>query len=174
MNKIYPLKQGILTGLTSAIFATGAFSIFISLNRHFNWQVNPSSARGIIGLLSLIILGIGIYMGMTAVKSTNGRLSYRQAVAVGFLIGLTTGIIMSVIGFIYTNYINPGYIDYMLAEAKKAMIAGGKDPQEIADKIAALKQQLSPAVQILQAMAGQTIAGTVIALVMGIFIRTKK
>ena len=113
-------------------------------------------------------------MGMTAVKSTNGRLSYRQAVAVGFLIGLTTGIIMSVIGFIYTNYINPGYIDYMLAEAKKAMIAGGKDPQEIADKIAALKQQLSPAVQILQAMAGQTIAGTVVALVMGIFIRTKK
>ncbi len=173
MNKIYPPRQAILTGIISALFAMVSFSIFISLNRHFEWQINPSSARGIIGLLSLTILGIGIYIGMNAVKSANGKLSYGQAVVTGFLIGLTTGVIMSLIGFIYTNYINPGYCDYMLAEAKKSMITGGKDAQEIADGLASLKQQLSPAAQIFQAMIGQTIAGTVIALVMGISIRTK-
>ena len=174
MNKIYPLKQAIITGITSALFATIAFSIFAGLNQYFDWQVNPSSARGIIGLLSLIILGIGIYMGMSAAKSATGKLSYGHAVAIGLLIGLTTGVVMSVIGFIYTRYINPGYVLYMLNEAKKAMIADGKDSQEVANGLTGLKQQLSPAVQILQAMAGQTIAGTVIALVMGIFIRTKK
>jgi hypothetical protein len=173
MNKIYPFKQAIITGVASAIFATAAFAIFITLNRNFDWQANPSSARGIIGLLSLIILGVGIYTGMQAVKSASSRLSYGRAVAVGFLIGLTTGIIMSVIGFIYTNYINPEYVPYMVAEAKKALMADGKDSQQIAIGLNGLKQQLSPAGQIFQAMVGQTAAGTVIALIMGTFIRTK-
>ena len=174
MNKIYPLIQAIITGITSALFATVAFSIFLGFNQHFDWRASPSSARGIIGLLSLIILGIGIYMGMTAVKSATGMLSYGQAVAIGLLIGLTTGIVMSVIGFIYTRYINPGYVTYMLIEAKKAMIADGKDPKEGAIGLTDLRLQLSPAAQIFQAMVGQTVVGTVIGLIMGIFIRTKK
>ena len=174
MNKIYPLKQAIITGITSALFATVAFSIFISLNRSLDWQVDLSSARGIIGLLSLIILGIGIYMGMTAVKSATGMLSYGQAVAISLLIGLTTGVVMSVIGFIYTRYINPGYVTYMIDEARKAMIADGKDAQGVANRLTGLKLQLSPAAQIFQAMVGQTVVGTVIGLIMGIFIRTKK
>jgi hypothetical protein len=175
MNKIYPPKHALLTGIASAIFATGAFSVFEGLNRTLAWGINPSTLRGLIGLLTIFVLGIGIYTGMRSIKKINGgKLTYGQAVLTGLLIGLTTGVIMAVVGAIYTNLVNPGYIDYMINERKNTMLAEGESQQDISQALAQLKMQLSPAAQIFQALVAQTVGGTVIALVMGLFLRTKK
>ncbi len=175
MNKTYPFKQAVITGIVSAIFATGAFAIVDSLNQHNGWNINPASIRGFVGLLTLIILGIGIYAGMQIIKQANqGQLSYKQALLTGFLIALTVGIIMAVLGLVYTGLINPGYTDYMITEGKKALLAKGGSPGDIAHGVADLQMQFSPFMQVLQALVGQTAAGTLIALVMAVFTRTKK
>jgi hypothetical protein len=175
MNKVYPLKQATLTGLISAVFATTAFSVTDSLNQHNNWNINPANIRGIVGLLSLIILGIGIYVGMQNVKRANqGRLSYGQALLTGCLIALTVGIIMAILGLIYSGVINPGYAGYMVAEGKKVMLANGESPGDIAKGVAGLQKQFAPSMQIIQALVGQTAAGMVISLVLGIFVKSKK
>ena len=175
MNKVYPLKQAVLTGLISAVFATGVFSIADGVNQHNNWNINPATLRGLIGLLALIILGIGIYAGMQSIKKANqGRFSYGQALLTGFLIALTVGLVMAVLGLIYTSMINPGYADYMVAEGKRAMLSEGKSPEDIAKGVADLHTQFAPSMQVIQALAGQTAAGTVISLIMGIFVKTKK
>jgi len=175
MNKVYPLKQATLTGLISTVFASAAFSIADSLNQHNKWNINPANIRGIIGLVSLIILGIGIYMGMQSVKRANhGQLSYGQALLTGFLIALTVGIIMAVLGLIYTVAINPGYAGHMVAEGKKAVLANGESPEDIAKGIAGLQKQFAPSMQVIQALSGQTAAGTIISLIMGIFVKSKK
>ena len=70
--------------------------------------------------------------------------------------------------------LNPGYTAYMLAESKKALIADGKSPAEIAVNMPSLKQQWTTGGQMLQALVGQTVCGTVISLVMGLFIKNKK
>ncbi len=175
MNKVYPLKQAIVTGIVSAVFAIGVFSIADSLNQSENWNINPATIRGVIGLLTLIILGIGIYMGMQSVKRANqGQLDYGQALLTGFLVALTVGITMSVLGLVYTSVINPGYAAHMVAEGKRALLANGKSSGDIATGVADLQKQFTPSMQVMQALVGQTAAGTVISLIMGIFVRSKK
>ncbi len=175
MNKIYPLKQALITALISAVFATGAFMIIDGLNQHNGWRANPATIRGLVGLLTLVILGIGLYMGMLSIKRANaGKISYGQAVVVGILIALTVGVVMSVVGIFYTKVINPGYADYVVTEGKKALIADNKSPADIAQGVAGLQKQFTASAQAMQALVGQTVAGTVISLVMALFIRTKK
>lgn len=175
MNKKYPWKQAIITGLIVGVFAIGAFTVADHLNKHFKWGVNTSTIRGLTGLLTLVILGIGIYTGMESIKRSNsGKLTYGQALLAGFIIALTTGIITAIVGFIYCNYLNPGYAAYMLAESKKALVAEGKSPAEIAANMTSLQQQWTTGGQMLQALVGQTVCGTVISLVMGLFIKSKK
>ncbi|MBB6126914.1 DUF4199 domain-containing protein [Mucilaginibacter lappiensis] len=175
MNNKYPWKQAIITGLIVGIFAIGSFTVADSLNKHFAWGVNTTTIRGLSGLLTLIILGVGIYTGMRSIKrSDSGKLTYGQALLAGCIIALTTGIITALVGFIYCNYINPGYAVYMLSESKKAMIADGKSPAEIAASMPGLRQQWTTGGQMLQALVGQTVCGTVIALIMALFVKSKK
>src|SRR5260221_5830036 len=174
MNKKYPWKHAILTGLIVGVFAIGSFTLFDSLNKHFGWGVHTTTIRGLTGLLTLVILGIGIYTGMRSVKRSNGgKLTYAQALLAGFIIAFTTGIITALVGLIYCNFINPGYTSYMLAESKKAMIAGRKSPAEIAASMPAMEQQWTTGGQMMQALLCQAVCGTVIALAIGIFLRTK-
>lgn len=62
----------------------------------------------------------------------------------------------------------------MVEESKKAMIADDKSPAEIAAGMPGLQQQWATGGQMLQALVGQSVLGTVISLVMGVFIKTKK
>jgi hypothetical protein len=175
MKKIYPLKQAVITGFASAIFATGAFVIVDSMNQHNGWNINPATIRGLIGLLTLIILGIGIYAGMQNIKQAKqGQLTYGQALLTGFLVALTVGVVMAILGLVYTTLINPGYNDYMVTEGKKALLIEGGSPGDIANGIANLQKQFTPSVQAMQALVGQTVAGTLIALVMAAFTRSTK
>ena len=175
MNKKYPWKQAIVTALIISVFAIGSFKLADSLNRQLNWHIQTNTIRGLTGLLSLIILGVGIYSGMRSIEKANSnKLSYGQAVFAGFTVAVTTGIILAGSSLIYCTLIDPGYTAYMIAESRKAMITDGKNPAEIAAAMPALEQQWTTGGQILQAFIGQTVCGTVIALIMGIFIRTKK
>ena len=175
MNNKYLWKQAIITGLIVGIFAIGSFTITDNLNKHFVWGVNTTTIRGLTGLLTLVILGIGIYTGMRSVKGINsGKLTYSQALFAGFIIALITGIITALVGGIYCNYINPDYAAYMLSESKKAMVADGKSSAEIAASIPGLRQQWTTGGQMLQAFVGQTVSGTLIALIMALFVKSKK
>jgi len=171
MNKKYPWKQAIITGITVGVVAIVTFSL--SKQAHLN--INASTLRGLTGLLTLVILGIGIYVGMRSIKTANGgKLTYGQAMFTGFIIALVTGIITALVSVIYCSLIDPGYSTYMVAETQKAMLASGKSQAEITTGTPALLQQWSTGGQAIQALIGQTVCGTVIALVMGIFIKTKK
>lgn len=175
MNKKYPWKQALITGLITGIFAIGSFAITDSLNKKLGWGMQTATLRGLTGLLTLVILGIGIYTGMRRIKKSNsGKLTYGQAVLAGFIIALVTGVITALISLFYCTMINPGYTAYMIAESKKAMSADGKNMAEITAATPVLEQQWSNAGQMIQALIGQTVCGTVIALILGIFIKTKK
>ncbi len=175
MNNKYPLKQAVITGAMSAIFALGAFSIAEILNHSMGWGLMPTSVRGITGLLTLIILGIGIYTAMRAVKhKNNGAITYKQALLSGMLVAAVTSITMAIFGTLYNTCINPGNTAYMLSETQKLLQAEGKSPAVIAGDLSDLQKQLTTQSQVIQALIGQFVVGTIISLIMGIFVRTKK
>ena len=168
-------KSGIITGIAVGLFAVSAFSFFNWLNTKNGWGIQPATVRGISGLLTILIQGIGIYFSMAGTKKLlNGVISYGQAFKAGFTVAIITAVITAFCGLIYCTIINPGYGDYMVNEAHKAMIASGKSSKQIAGELAGVRWEFSTGGQIIQALVAQTAVGTVISLIMAIFIKTPK
>lgn len=174
MNNKYPLKQATITGVIVGIFGLVFFSIADSLNHQFSWGTNPMTIRGLTGLLMLVILGIGIYSGMQALKRENKDvLTYKEALIAGVLISFITGVITAVCTFVYFEYINKGFAAYLLSESRKVMVADRLSPNTVAKNLADLQKQLTIPAQVMQAFVGQFVCGTIISLILSIFSRTK-
>jgi hypothetical protein len=174
MNNKYPWTQAMSTGLVIGVFVLSFFSFFNFLNGYFAWGISPMIIRGLSGLVTLIILGVGIYMGMQAIKKQNkGTLSYKQAFLSGVVVALITGVIVAFCTFIYCQFINPGLPDYLLSESKKIMISQGKSAADIATELAPLRKQLTTSAQVSEAFVGQSIGGTLMSAILGLFLRTK-
>jgi len=168
-------KHALVTGITVGVFAIAFFSIVDGLNTSNNWGMNPANIRGLGGLLTIVILATGIYLTMQAVKKQQGNmLTYGQALKTGLLVAVVTAVITALFGFIYCQVINPGYAAYMVSETQKAAMAAKENNQQLAADIAAAKTEYSTTMQVIQALVGQSVVGTVVSLIMGLFIKTKK
>jgi hypothetical protein len=169
------LKYGAVTGTIVGIFAIAFFAIVNGLNTSNGWGMAPANIRGFTGLLTILILATGIYTTMQAVKKQQANhLTYGQALKAGVIVAIITAVLTALFGFIYCQFINPGYAQYMLAEAQKVMVATGETKQQIAEDSKSVISEYSTGMQVAQALIGQTVVGTVVSLIMGLFIKSKK
>jgi hypothetical protein len=168
------LKFGLITGMISIIWLYGSFTLFTWLSGKYGWDIKVSNIRGIAGLLSIPIQAIGIYMAMQNVKQITGSLTYGQAVKTGLIVAITIAIIVAIFGFLYSTVINTGYTEFMVHDAQKAMIAKGESQQDISQASIAVRKEFSAGMQVIQALIGQFVTGTIMSLIIGLFIKTKK
>lgn len=163
------------TGIASSLWLLGSFSIVVWLDAHiFHADIPATQVRAYGGLFSILILVIGIYLGMKAVKKENAmNISYGQAVKTGILISVITGIIVALFSFLYCTVLNPGYADFMVSETQKAMVNAHASANEINDKLISVKKQFSTGSQVMQALVGQIAVGSISSLIIGLFIRSK-
>jgi hypothetical protein len=174
MNNKYPWKQAISTGIIIGVFVLVFFSFFNFLNKHFAWGINPLAIRSLTGLVTLIILGIGICLGMQATrKHHGGALSYKQAFLSGLVVAGATGVIVAICTFVYWQFLNPGLPDYLLSESKKIMISNGENAADMATHLASLQKELTMPVQVFEAFVGQSVGGTILSAILALFLRTK-
>ena len=168
------LKFGLVTGIISSVILLGLFSILTALNDKNGWGFQASTIRGIGGLLSIPIQAIGIYMAMQNIKKLTGVLTYGQALKTGLIVAATIAVVVALFSFIYCQFINPGFADYMVKDAQKAMIANGYSQQRINSESAAISKEFSTGAQVGESLVGQFGTGAIISLIIGIFIKTKK
>jgi len=168
------LKFGLITGVISIIWLFGSFTLFTWLNSKYGWGIQASTIRGIGGLISIPIQGIGIYLAMQNVKQLTGSLSYTQGIKTGLTVAVTIAVIVAVFSFLYCRFLNPGYADFMISDAQKAMIAKGAMQQQIAIESAEIGKQFTTGAQVTMALVGQFVTGAIITLVLGLFIKTKR
>ena len=168
------IKFGLITGIISGVFLFGFFSIAIALNRHFGWGMQATNIQGIVGLLSIPIQAIGIYMAMQNFKKINGMLTYGQAIKTGIIVAVTIAVTVAVFSYLYCQFINPGFREFMVKDAQKAMIAKGAGQQDIDQGMSKTSKQFSTGSQVMMALIGQFAVGTIISLIISLFIRTKK
>jgi len=167
------LKFGLATGLISSVFLFGFFSLGVWLNEKNGWGMQAENIRGIGGLLSIPIQAIGIYMAMQNTKRLTGMLTYGQAIKTGLLVAVTIAVIVAIFSFLYCRFINPGYAEFMVKDAQKAMAASGKSQQQINQDSVMVSKQFTTGAQVLMALVGQFVTGLIISLIIGLFIKTK-
>lgn len=168
-------KAGIITGIAVGLFAIGAFSFFNWLNAKNGWGIQPSTVRGISGLLTILIQAIGIYFSMAGTRKVlNGAITYGQSFKAGFTVAVITALITAFCALTYCTVINPGYTDYMINEAHKDLVASGESAKQIANDMLAVKWEFSTSGQVIAALVAQSVVGTMLSLIIAIFIKSKK
>lgn len=174
MKTKLPWTPAIITGFTVPIFATAFFAIIEGLNHNKGWGINPMNIRGVAGLITLVILGIGVYSGMQQVKrQQTGRLTYGEAFKTGIFIALVTAVISATGSFIYCTFINPGFADYMVQETRRLMLQQGVPVSQMTGQLQAIHQQFSTPIQVMQSFVGQFAGGTILTAIIAFFTRTK-
>ena len=168
------LKIAAITGVISSTFLFGFFSLGVWLNTTYGWGMQVSSIRGVGGLLSIPIQAIGIYIAMQDVKRINNSLTYGQALKTGITVAVTIAITVAIFSFLYCTVFNTGYSDFMVNDAKKGMMAAGESPDKIKAELTGVAREFTPGMQVMQALVGQFVTGTIISLIIGLFVKTKK
>lgn len=167
------LLYGLVVGLCVAVFVC-IFSIFFWANIKYNWGLQASNVRGLGGLMTILIQGIGIFISIKKVREAqNGTITYGQAFKTGFTIAIMTALITSCASLLYCTVINPGYQDFMIADALKTMQANHESPQQISAHIETVRTEFSTKVQMMEALIGQFVMGTAISLILAPFMKGK-
>jgi len=170
------IKYGLWTGITSGLWGLVSFTVAGWLNSAaFHGNIPAAQIRSYSGLLSIIILALGIFLGLKQARTRNGNnLTYGQAIKTGVLIAVVTAVVVGLFTLLYCTVINPGYTDFMVQDCQRTMTAAGKSPAEIARCVVSTRKEFSTGSQVAQSVIGQAVVGTIVSLIFGLFLRTKK
>ena len=170
------VRYGLGTGIISGLWGLVTFKVIGWLNNvAFHGSLPAANVRSIGGLFSIVILVLGIAWAIQEVRRRNGgRLTYGQAVKTGVLVACIVAVIVGLFTLLYCAGINPGYTDFMVADAERTLRAAGKTPDQIAPKLEAVRKQFSVGAQVGQALIGQIVVGGIASLILGAFMRTKR
>jgi len=170
------VKVGLWTGIVSGLWGLGCFTVVNWLNRAFFHQSIPATEiRSYSGLFSILILVVGIYLGMKQAKvKGGGALSYGQAVKTGVMIAGITAVLVACFSWLYCAVLNPGYADFMVKDTGRVLAAAGKTPQEISQRLEGVRREFSTGMQVVEALVGQAVVGSLVSLILGAFMQTRK
>ncbi len=127
------------------------------------------------GLISLVLTILGIYSGIRAYRhySRKGHMSYWQGVLAGFLISVFAGLITATFTYVYLQYINPGFVEYLVELNRKTLIKEGATNVQVQSNAIVTRQIFRPLPQALRALGGYVAAGSLISLVIAGFLKSR-
>lgn len=169
------VKYGLWTGIVSGLWGLVCFTVVGWLNKSlFHGSIPAVDIRSYSGLFSILILVVGIYLGIRQARlRAGGVLTYGQAVKTGVLVACVTGVLVAFFSWLYCAVINPGYADFMVQDTGRALAAAGKTPEEIGRRLVDVRKEFSTGMQVVQALVGQVVVGSIAALIVGAFMRTR-
>jgi hypothetical protein len=169
------VKYGLWSGIISGLWGLISFTVVRWINTTaFRGSIPATQIRSYSGLFSLIILAVAIYLGLKQVRTRNGNsLTYSQAIKTGIPIAVITAVFVALFAWFYCTVLNPGYTDFMVQDVRQSLTAAGKSSAEIARAAESARKEFSTGDQVAQALIGQAVVGTLITLILGLFIRTK-
>lgn len=127
------------------------------------------------GLSSLVLTLLGIFFGMRAYKlsTRQGYLSYWQGVLAGVLISVFAGIITATFTYVYLQYINPGFVEYMVDLNRRTLLQKGATDVQVQSNALVTRSMYKPLPQALRALGGYVAAGSLISLVTAGFLKSR-
>lgn len=149
---------GVLTGLALA----GWTSLEYLLGFH-------GSATGrYTGFMAFFIFFFGLLQGIRAYrnKEKQGLISYWEAVFAGAVITLLAGLLQAAFTYVYTLYINPGLIDYIIEQQRQALTARGATVAQIAEQARKTRETYQALPLALRSLGGYLATGMIFSLIM--------
>jgi uncharacterized protein YybS (DUF2232 family) len=133
-----------------------------------------SEAQWIGGLLGLVIAIAAIVLGTQAKRELlpeGSGFSYGQAVGVGVMISLFSGILGSVLNYVYVSFINTGFTEIVVQVQLAKAQAKGMDSDQLDQLEKGVRFMTSPVPQAVVGFIFVMFFGTVLSLVTAAFLK---
>ncbi|HKR60083.1 MAG TPA: DUF4199 domain-containing protein [Pyrinomonadaceae bacterium] len=124
----------------------------------------------VISLLPIVVL----FLAIREKRSRAGSLTIFQGVKTGLLVALISFPISTAFLWVYHHYINPNWLEFILAYERSTMAQAGKGAVEIATRLDALRAGNSDMAQLVGGLVGTIILGLVLSIVFSLILRRKQ
>jgi uncharacterized protein YneF (UPF0154 family) len=155
------VRYGIIGGLIFIIY--GMIGNLTGLNR-------PSAGFGAIGLNFLISIGLYVGIMVAAVKKhrdaeLGGYIPFGRAFMVGLVVAVIAGILGGIFNFIYMSYIEPDFMETMIAETQAMYERMGMSETQIEKAMEQVKSSFEPSKMLIQGFVWSAILGGIVSLI---------
>ncbi|MDI1334876.1 MAG: DUF4199 domain-containing protein [Lacunisphaera sp.] len=151
------LKYGLTAGAGVCLWTLGEFLLGFHTTRLAIGAYSGFLA-GVIPLVTLFLL-----LKAKRAASPDGRLTLWPGVKSGLHAAFISGVIVYGFMFLYSNFINPGWMDHALDWRVARLRADGVTEIAIRDKIKLYRQMSSPVGCLLSIVGGTTVVGAIFA-----------
>jgi len=129
-----------------------------------------------VGIISLLITIPGIFFGIKERrdKSNFGYIRFKEAFKTGITITFIIAVATVLFTYVYYEYINPNYVNYLAAETEKTLLQDNASRDEITAALTIIRYQFSFNVQLIQQLLFILIGGTAITTVVSILLKKNR
>ena len=156
-SKNIMVNNGIILGISSVLFALVMFATGNHLTPH--WSASIVNA--------IIFIGIIIY-GIKQFKAANNNfLSWGQGVKIGVGVAIVGGLIMVVYNYLFTNFIEPDFMNQMMEIQNQAFLDQGLTEEQIEASKSMMETFSSPGITSAIGIVAAAFFGFVISAIAG-------
>lgn len=126
-------------------------------------------------LVSAVVLVLCIVVGTRCYRDNalGGTMSYSQALIVGIVISISTGIIYALYNVITIGFVYPNFLDDMVREGASRIQASGLTSQETTELVASMKRDATVPKIAVGNLIRLSIVGVIFSIITSIFLRRK-
>ena len=154
------LNSGLILGLVLVLFSL--------LLWFFDQALNQKLAS-----ISYVFIIAGLYLGIKDFRdnSRGGFLSYGGALGAGVVISIYVAIITAIFTILLYQVIDPGLVEKVKAVAEERLVNRGMTDEQIEMAMNVSGKFMSPVFMAINALIGSVFIGTIISLILAIFLK---
>lgn len=156
-SKSIIINNGLLLGGISVIISLGLYAMGQHLQPHWSTSLVSMAA-----FILLITMGIKKFR-----ESNRGFISWAQAVKIGVGIAVIAGLIGAVYQYVFTNFIEPDFINQMMEIQNQKLLDEGVPEEQIEAANEMSKSFSSPALMAAFGIIGSAIGGFIVSAIAG-------
>lgn len=159
------VKWGLITGIGVCLWVLAEYVLGFHGER---WQIGQWS-----GFLSIVIPIVTLTLALRHKRDheLGGALPWGAAIKSGAIISLITGIVTTIFMALYNRVINPGWMEYVLAQQRLQWAADGMSETEIATRVEGYEMLMSETVQIVSGLMMPIVFGIILTVIITFLLR---
>jgi len=157
---INALNYGLITGAVLIVYSLLLYIANLYMNKP-------------LGYISYLFLLAGMVWGTIEYrkKALNGFMTYGQAFSSCFLIGLFAGILGTIYMFVFINYINPGFVNEIIEQARIQMQAKNLNDDQIESALDYTRKFTTPLMMTVWGLVAYSLMSAILGLLAAIFLK---
>jgi hypothetical protein len=127
------------------------------------------------GDMAVILLPIAVlFLALREKRSRSGSLSIFAGVRTGLAVAFLSFPISAAFLWIYHHYINPGWLEFIIAYEREAMIRAGAGASDVGMRVDQMRQGNSDFAQLVGGVIGTMVLSLILSLIFSLILRKKR